>query len=147
MKTLIVYDSLYGNTGKIADAIGEVFGENTAVVHANQVDSHGLGQIDMLIVGSPTHGSMPSESIQAFLSSMDAPGKQTARALAFDTRLTWKFLEKFGGAADRIADALKAKGWQLALPPEGFLVGGLRRGPLKNGELERAALWAKKLKE
>jgi len=147
MKTLIVYDSLYGNTGKVADAIGTAIGEDVHVVHANQVDSHSLGELDLLIVGSPTHGSMPSEAIQAFLSTMDAPGKQTARALAFDTRLTWKFLDKFGGAADKIADALKVKGWQLALPPEGFLVGELRRGPLKYGELERAASWAKQLKE
>ncbi len=48
----------------------------------------------------------------------------------------------FGYAAGRIADSLKAKGGNLAPPPEGFIVKG-NEGPLKEGELERAAGWAK----
>ncbi len=48
----------------------------------------------------------------------------------------------FGYAAGRIADSLKGKGGYLMVPPEGFIVEG-NGGPLKQGELERAASWAK----
>ncbi len=52
---------------------------------------------------------------------------------------------KMGGyAAPRIVEALKKKGGNLVVPPEGFLVKD-REGPLKEGELERAATWAKGL--
>jgi flavodoxin I len=45
-------------------------------------------------------------------------------------------------AAKHIADRLKKKGSQLIVPPEGFFVEGME-GPLVQGELERAADWAK----
>ena len=65
---------------------------------------------------------------------------------AFDTRLTWPFLERWGGfAAPKIAGALEGKGWKIAVPPEGFYVRGLRKGPLKRGEGARAAGWGKRL--
>jgi hypothetical protein len=44
-----------------------------------------------------------------------------------------------------MADALKEKGWTLAGEPGGFIVKGLKKGPLKRGEAERAAAWAKGL--
>jgi flavodoxin len=49
-----------------------------------------------------------------------------------------------GYAAKPIADKLKKKGGKLVLPPEGFFVQG-SEGPLKEGEVERAAEWAKQL--
>jgi hypothetical protein len=50
-------------------------------------------------------------------------------------------VDKGGYAANTIASTLKKKGGQLLVPPEGFLVTG-EQGPLKEGELERAARWA-----
>jgi flavodoxin I len=69
---------------------------------------------------------------------------------AFDTRLSAReknpalrlLLKTVGYAAGRIADSLAAKGGKLAAPPEGFIVEG-REGPLREGELERAAAWGK----
>jgi hypothetical protein len=46
----------------------------------------------------------------------------------------------------RIANNLKGKGGNLVAPPEGFFVTG-KEGPLKEGELERAAGWAKGIVE
>ena len=63
---------------------------------------------------------------------------------AFDTRLSTRLVKVFGYAADKIAADLKAKGGEPVLPPGGFLVKG-RKGPLKEGELERAAAWAKEI--
>jgi hypothetical protein len=72
------------------------------------------------------------------------------RVAAFDTRFKadeldssgLRFLVKTGGyAAKRIADRLKRAGGSLVVPPEGFYVEDTE-GPLKPGELERAADWA-----
>jgi hypothetical protein len=56
-----------------------------------------------------------------------------------------RFLVKTGGyAAKSIAKRLEKAGGKLAAPPEGFAVKGTE-GPMKQGELERAAEWAKRL--
>jgi hypothetical protein len=48
----------------------------------------------------------------------------------------------FGYAAPRIARSLEEHGGNLVTEPEGFVVIGIK-GPLKEGELARAANWAK----
>lgn len=63
---------------------------------------------------------------------------------AFDTRLPAKWVRIFGYAAGRIGDSLTRKGGKLAVPPEPFFVEGTE-GPLKEGELERAAGWVEKI--
>jgi hypothetical protein len=50
----------------------------------------------------------------------------------------------FGYAAKPISDRLEKKGGELAVPPEGFYVDGTE-GPLTEGELERAADWARQI--
>ncbi len=56
MKALIVYDSLYGNTDKVAHAIGEVVAD-AKVVPVDEADLVELKGYDLLIVGSPTQGA------------------------------------------------------------------------------------------
>lgn len=146
MKTLVVYDSLYGNTEIIARVIGDAIPGEVPVLRVEQVNAGDLENVDLLIIGSPTHGSLPTEAVQGLLERIGAPAREGARAATFDTRLTWGFLERWGGfAAAKIADALKAKGWTLAGEPGGFFVRGLKKGPLKRGEAERATAWAKGL--
>jgi len=65
---------------------------------------------------------------------------------AFDTRLPAKWVGIFGYAAGRIAESLKRNGGMLIALPEGFFVKG-KEGPLKKGELEGAASWAKAVME
>ena len=54
MKTLVVYESLNGNTEKIAKAIGEAIKEDVRVLSVGAASSSDLQSIDLLIVGSPT---------------------------------------------------------------------------------------------
>jgi flavodoxin I len=146
MKTLVVYDSVYGNTEIIARAIGAAIPGEVEVLHVGQVTTGDLEIVDLLVIGSPTHGAMPTEAAQGLVDRIGAPARDGARAATFDTRLTWRFLERWGGfAAPKMADALAEKGWTLAGEPGGFFVKGLRKGPLKPGEEERAAAWAKGL--
>jgi len=146
MKALIVYDSVYGNTERIARAMAEAIapsGEGKAL-RAGEANLSELESLDLLIVGSPTHGGRPTAAVQDFLNKV--PKLQDINVAAFDTRITTKFVKVFGYAAGRIANNLKKKGGILIASPEGFFVTG-GQGPLKEGELERAAAWAKGILE
>jgi flavodoxin I len=145
MKTLVVYDSVYGNTEKIAQAIGDAIPGEVQVLRVGQVNTGELETIDLLIIGSPTHGALPTEAVQRLVERIEAPAREGAELATFDTRLSWRFLQRWGFAAPKMAETLKEKGWTLAGAPEGFFVKGLKKGPLKRGEIERAAAWAKGL--
>jgi flavodoxin len=148
MKTLVVYDSVYGNTEIIARAIGEAIPGEVQVLRVGQVNVRDLETVDLLIVGSPTHGALPTEAVQGRVEKIGPPAREGAKVATFDTRLTWGFLERWGGfAAPKMADTLKEKGWTLAGEPGGFFVRGLKKGPLKRREADRAAVWAKGLVE
>jgi flavodoxin len=144
MKVLVVYDSAYGNTEKIARAIGGAITGEVKVLRAGEVNPSELGSLDFLIVGSPTQGGRPMPAVQAFLNNVPQTAIRGMSVAAFDTRVASKWVVIFGYAAGKIAGGLKKKGGTLVLPPEGFFVKGTR-GPLKDGELERAAAWAKEI--
>ena len=146
MKALIVYDSVYGNTEKIAKAVADAIAPSgeVKVVQAGEANPPELESTDLLIVGSPTHGGRPTPPVQDFLNKV--PKLQGINVAAFDTRSQSKFARVFGNAAGRIARNLEKKGGTLVASPEGFLVTGTK-GPLKEGELERAAGWAKGMLE
>lgn len=144
MKTLVVYDSVYGNTEKIAQAIGGAVTGDVRVLRADDASPADLAGIDLLVVGAPTQGGRPTLPVQGFLkkiSEMDIQGMDVA---TFDTRITAKWVGIFGYAAGKIGKNLKSKRGNLIVPPEPFFVKGTR-GPLREGELERAAGWAEGL--
>lgn len=145
MRILVVYDSIYGNTETIARAIGNALPGDVEVVKVSQVSARDIQATGLLIMGAPTHGSLPSQAAQALLAEIGPPAREDARAATFDTRLTWGFLRRYGYAADKIAEALQAKGWTIVGQEGGFFVRGLKKGPLKRGEVERAAAWARGL--
>jgi flavodoxin I len=146
MKALIVYDSVYGNTEKIAKAIGAAITGEVGVVGVGEVNSSELKTIDLLIVGSPTQGGRPTPPIKDFLDRIPEASLKGIKVAAFDTRIPTRWVGIFGYAAGRIARSLKTKGGTLISSPEGFVVKG-REGPLKEGELEHAASWAKEIAE
>ena len=144
MKTLIVYDSIFGNTEQIAQAIGNALGfqQDVEILRVSNVKPEHLMELELLIVGSPTYGGRPTPAIQDFLNKVSEPAIRGINVLAFDTRLLTRLVRIFGYAADKIADSLKKNGGTLIASPEGFFVKG-KEGPLKEGEIERAASWAK----
>ena len=142
MKALIVYDSVYGNTEEIAKSIGGAITGDVKILRIGEVNPSELESIDFLFVGSPTHGGKPTPVIRDFLDTFSESAIKSINLAAFDTRLATKLVRIFGYAAGNIASSLKRKGGTLILSPEGFFVKGTK-GPLKEGELERAASWAK----
>jgi len=144
MKTLVVYDSVHGNTERIAKGIGDAITGEAQVLRAGEVNSSELKMFDLLIVGGPTHRGRRTQAIRDLLDKVPENALQGTNVAAFDTRLPAKWVRIFGYAAPRIAGTLKKKGGTLIGSPEGFFVEGTE-GPLREGELERAALWAKEI--
>jgi len=62
----------------------------------------------------------------------------------FDTRVPATWVKIFGFAAGKIEKQLKSQGGKSVVKPEGFFVAGTR-GPLVEGELERASKWAQEI--
>jgi flavodoxin len=155
MKALVVYDSVFGNTEKVAQAMGDALGSQAEVqaLRVGDVEAEHLSGLDALVVGSPTRAFSPTPAIKAWLRSLPSGSLEGVKVAAFDTRFPvedvdvaiLKFLVKiFGYAAKPIADRLGKKGGDLVIPPEGFFVKDTE-GPLKDGELERAADWAQQV--
>jgi flavodoxin I len=141
MKALIVYDSVYGNTEKIAKAIGDAVSGEVRVLRVGEVDVSELNTLDLLFLGAPTHGGQPSPTMREFLDRVPASALEGINVATFDTRMTTRWVRIFGYAAGRIAKSLQEKGGTLVGSPQAFYVRG-SKGPLKEGELERAAAWA-----
>jgi flavodoxin I len=156
MKAMVVYDSAFGNTEKVAQAIGQALSspEEVAVVRAANVTPEQLAGVSLLVVGSPTQKFRPLAAITDFLKAIPGGALKGVRVAAFDTRITQSrvdeirilsfFVKIFGYAAKPIADRLVKKGGELVAPPEGFYVTDTE-GPLLDGELERAAAWARQV--
>jgi flavorubredoxin len=157
LKALIVYDSVFGNTGLVAQTIDEgisdKFPEGSQTIHISDEVAEHLKGLDLLIIGSPTRSLRPTLAVNEFLKSLPRNHISDLQVAAFDTRIWLEtvdssvvrfIVDKGGYAASSIAKALQKKGGDLVSSPEGFLVTG-EQGPLKEGELERAKEWAREI--
>lgn len=156
MNVLVVYDSMYGNTAKVAAAIGDALRHEAAVrvLPVVEAGAETLAQADLLFVGSPTQRFRPLPAMTALLKALGRRRLDGVSVAAFDTRIVIAdahsaalsfFVRLFGQsayAAHHIESALRRAGARPAAPNGGFLVAGTE-GPLKDGELERAAAWAR----
>jgi len=151
-KALIFYDSFFGNTEKIAQAVADGLkaGCETTLARSSSLSPAQLNDYDLLIAGSPTRAFRATPDITKLLAGVPAGGLRGKKAAAFDTRVSTaevnnKFLtvmvKLFGYAAEPLAKTLQKKGAELVVPPAWYIVTG-SEGPLKEGELEHAASWA-----
>jgi hypothetical protein len=166
MRALVVYESMFGNTREIAEAIAAGLTDTCDVVVLpvaeatdEQVDAAGL-----LVVGGPTHahGMTSAQSRKGAPNYVEkshgelhlepgyeGPGLRdwfaalppgSGFAAAFDTRVDGPPLLT-GHASKGIADRLRKHGYAVLAEPESFLVG--KANQLKDGETERATGWAR----
>ncbi len=155
MDALIVYDSVFGNTEKVAQAMGDALASQMEVdvVKVGEAQPQQISGLQVLIIGSPTRAFSPTPDTKKFLQRIPKGALQGIKVAAFDTRVSIEevdsailnvFVKIFGYAAKPIATRLEKRGGTLTLDPEGFIVGGTE-GPLREGELERAAAWAEQV--
>jgi len=168
MRALIVFESMFGNTGELARAVAE--GLTAAhvqvdVVEVCHVDREDLAGCDLLVVAAPTHafslsrpqtradavtkGADPVNAetgVREWLSTLDHAFDATVQAPAvavFDTRVE-KVRHLPGSAARRAARVLTRQGLVLLGRPVSFFVEGVQ-GPLRTGESQRARAWGQGL--
>jgi len=136
-KAIVIYDTGFGNTEKIARALArgiEKQGVKVDCVNVDEVDVDKLVEYDFLAIGGPTHMHGVSKPMKAFfgkMKSLDIGGG--IRAFAFDTRLdSWWA----GSAAKGIEKSLKKLGMKIVKSRESAIVKG-REGPLEEGIEEK----------
>jgi flavorubredoxin len=163
MRSVVVCESWFGNTEQVARVIADELAKHgeAEVVHVDE-EILGLEGVDLLVVGAPTHVHGMSSSMsrkaaieQSGLVAEAGPGargwleqlqdRPGAKAAAFDTRIE-KSPMLTGSAAKGIAKRLRQHGFELVAEPESFFVLDTG-GPLREGEVERAAYWAEGLAE
>lgn len=143
MKALVIYSSKFGNTEKIARTVADTLGNGVKAVRVNECTRDMIDRAKVLVIGSPTQMLNPTISI-LFLVWLRLTPRQLSRvkAAAFDTSLPD---EKAGAAAAKIDKRLRNKGTFMLSPPKQFFVKDMK-GPLVEGEIEKAKQWALELK-
>jgi len=160
MRILVVFESMFGATEEVAEAVGKGLA-GTGPVEVVDVGKapRDLTGVDLLVAGGPTHVhgmsraatrksaaeqvDYPTRSatgIREWLDSLD-PVPDGLAAAAFDTRMDKPRV--FTGAASLgVAKRLRRRGCRLVLPAESFFVGTapIDAGP-EPGEPERAEAW------
>ncbi len=147
MKSLVIYESLYGNTRTVAETVAAAIPGDVSVQHVPDVDPASLSDIDLLVFGSPTHGGRYPETVKDLLAAIQPASLKGVHTAAFDTRVQMKFLRIIGYAAPKIAKQLVKKGGALAVEAEGFFVTTTDSPSMLEGELDRVTAWAKEVIE
>src|SRR5687767_14943126 len=126
MRTLVVYETEYGNTEQIARAIAEVLGEHgearaMAVGEVEEVEALSKEGLDLLVVGAPTQRHSLPTPMRELLEGAPRGALEGLRAMAFDTRYhRTRWIT--GSAAKEIGKLLRRLGCHLLAPPESFFV-------------------------
>jgi flavodoxin len=109
MNILIVFDSFFGNTEKIAKAIGAALQSthDVTVVRADIASEQLVQKADAVIVGSPTLRWQATEATMEFLKNLPEGCLQGRRTAAFDTRIL-AYMDIFR-AMQRLREITEAK--------------------------------------
>jgi menaquinone-dependent protoporphyrinogen IX oxidase len=152
MKGIIVYDTSYGNTQKIAEVIAQALkesGTETDLFNVKDVKKLNAKDYDFLVLGSPTKFGTMSFAIRFFLGKVKSEEWMNKPFAAFDTENPENIekaaaQKKDWSAAEKIAEKLRDKKMNLLLPVLKISVLG-QKGPLVEGEIDRTKNFAKEL--
>ena len=142
VKALVIFDSILGNTKKIAEAISNELGKDSKMLSVSDFNLKELEGISLIVVGSPIISWKPSEKMGEFLDNLSEGQLKSIKAAVFDTRIK-NFMS--GDALKKISKELIRAGAIVSVKPHAFFVKG-RQGPLFEGEVEKAVEWAKSIK-
>ncbi len=170
MKTVIIYESLYGNTRRVAEELAQVAREHGEVdmVAAEEAGAGIADNADLVLIGGPTHihgmswkATRQGGAAEVAGDGSRAPGIDAAGpglrdwfhrvgrvdgtpAAAFDTRMDGP--EALTGRASLgISRRLRHHGFAEVAAPKSFVVD--KGNALLEGEVARAHLWARAVLE
>lgn len=160
MKVLVVYESHFGNTRRVAEAIARGLRGRAQVEVLDIEEAPAIADLDadLLVIGAPTHvlgmsrpdsrrealeqAGLPDTSrrgIREWIEDADADAPPVA---VYDTRT---LESRLPGSAARAANRqLRKRGVTMVSPAQNFLVHGVE-GPLAPGEDDRAEAWGRTL--
>jgi flavodoxin len=159
MHAVVIFESIWGNTEQLARAVAAGIGDRTDVIDAVTAPAALDQDVDLLVVGGPTHAfsmstettrkaardqgatQIPSRGIREWIEALSSPGRAIPVA-TFDTRVVSPRLP--GSAAKKAMKRLVALGYQPVAKPETFGVHGYS-GPVADGDLDRARQWGSEL--
>jgi len=159
VKAVVVYESFWGNTAAVAQAIAEGIGPEAEAMSTSEATPEALAGVELLVVGAPVLGfRLPTEQMRDSLrkdmgggpapdlahpslrSWLEALPHGDGLAAAFETRIKLSP----GGATGTISKELERAGYRSAAKARKFIVTG-RYGPLREGELALAKEWGAEL--
>ncbi len=168
MRAIVVYESLWGNTAAVAEAIAAGLGSGAVARCTSDATRDLLGGVDLVVAGAPVHmmalpkaksrenarrrgerpGVVPPDLSSLMMREWLALLKRgVGSAAAFDTRIA---SQRGGASAARILRGLRRARYRAIAAPEHFFVERLPGPPgsgvkLAEGELERAREWGARL--
>jgi hypothetical protein len=164
MRTLVVYETMFGTTGVVARAIADglaPLGEVEVVEAAAAMRRTLPRDVRLLVIGGPAYPfgmsrpltrrrrarwarvdtAVPRLGIREWIAS-HGPELFAVAVATFDTKPVYS--QSSWSAARDAAKLLRAHGADLVLPPETFRATGIT-GRLADGELARAHEWGEAL--
>jgi flavodoxin len=146
MNSLVVYFSKFGNTKKVAEAIAETLKSegSVRVISADQLAASDLNEVDLVVMGSPTHRMNLPEAVRPVFETLPRRILRNVPVAAFDTSYKMSAWLARSTAARKLDRRLRRLGGKRVVPPETFHVVE-REGPLYDGEIERAKEWAESI--
>jgi menaquinone-dependent protoporphyrinogen IX oxidase len=152
MEGIVVYDTSYGNTKKIAETIAETLKEagiEVDLFYVKDVKKLSAKDYNFLVLGSPTKFGTMSLTIRFFLGKAKSEEWMNKPFAAFDTENPENIERaqaenKEWSAAEKIAEKLRDKKMKQLLPVLKAVVFG-QKGPLKEGEIERTKDYTREL--
>lgn len=168
MKALVVYESMFGDNREVARAIADGLGQSGVVAEAvevGQAPDQVAGDVSLVVAGCPNHAwSMPRPSTRETAAmATDKPLISAGRGIrewltglslppgvavaAFDTRSSGAApVVAMDHASTSIEKRLIKCGGRRLAKPKGYTVVDMK-GPLADGELDRARAWGVRLGE
>jgi flavodoxin len=143
MNVWVLYESQWGNTAQLAIAMAQEMArsDHVRLFLANQAGAP--TELELLLVGIPSHRHSRPYCVLDWVRRLPAGSLAGVRFSVFDIRYVQFRWFEFS-MAHKIGRALLRKGGKYAGPPESFFLTG-HKGPLAEGEIQRACAWAVKL--
>jgi flavodoxin len=142
MKTFVIFDSNFGNARIIAETVAKEL--DAQMVLVSDFTPNLIREAELLVVGCPINWWRPTKRTLKFLSKLKKNQLVGMKGASFDTRMGSIF--PWNDAMKKISHVLQKAGAEIVVPPHFFTVKG-KKGPLVEGEIEKAVTWARSIKE
>ncbi len=145
-RAIIIYESVYGNTKKVAEAISQgmkLSGEiDCRIVKTGEIHTDEICDYDVILFGCPNHNQGPALNMMKFLERASIVHVKGKIGGIFDTYTGGNkgiAVKKLGMVVEEKFTGIELVGMGFSAKVEG------RKGPLADNEVEKAMEFGKEL--